>query len=151
MRGRKKTDETRVAILNCAAEVFSQREFHEVLTDEIALKLGIGKGTIYRYFESKEDLYFAAITSGLEGMHEAVTAVFQEDAPLEGSIERLVRTMLEYFWNRRDFFLLLHRLETKIGPSERQQWQERREELMALISRALLRELPRPSLGRVNT
>lgn len=150
MRGRKKNDETRVAILNCAAEVFSQREFHEVLTDEIALRLGIGKGTIYRYFESKEDLYFAAITSGLEGMSDAVTAVFQADAPLEDSIERLVRTMLEYFWTRREFFLLLHRMEAKAEPNERQHWKERREELIALMTRAIEKELPRTALGRVN-
>src|SRR5258706_16483509 len=117
MRGRKKSSEMRAAILECASEVFSQREFHEVLTDEIALRLGIGKGTIYRYFESKEDLYFAAITSGLDGMHDAITAVFQADAPLADSVERLVRTMLEYFWNRRDFFLLLYRMEPKLDPS----------------------------------
>jgi AcrR family transcriptional regulator len=148
MRGRKKNDETRAAILQCAAEVFSQREFHEVLTDEIALRLGIGKGTIYRYFESKEDLYFAAITSGLESMNDAVTAVFQEDAPLELSIERLVRTMLEYFWNRRDFFLLLYRMEPKLDPGERQRWQERRENMLAVITRALQRELPRTAPAR---
>ena len=150
MRGRKKNDETRTAILNCAAEVFSQREFHEVLTDEIAVKLGIGKGTIYRYFDSKEDLYFAAIIRGLEGMHDAVTAVFREDAGLEDSVERLVRTMLEYFWNRRDFFLLLYRMEPKLEPSEREQWQERRNDLLALMMRALQRELPRTALGRAN-
>jgi len=50
MRGRKKTSETRSAIVRCAAEIFSQREFHEVLTDDIAQRIGIGKGTIYRYF-----------------------------------------------------------------------------------------------------
>lgn len=150
MRGRKKNDETRVAILNCAAEVFSQREFHEVLTDEIALKLGIGKGTLYRYFDSKEDLYFAAISRGLEGMHEAIAAVFQEDAPLERSLERLVRTMLEYFWHRRDFFLLLYRMEPKLDPSERQQWQERRQHLIDLVVRALQRELPQSAGGRTD-
>jgi len=151
MRGRKKNDETRAAILTCAAEVFSQKPFHEVLTDEIALSLGIGKGTIYRYFDSKEDLYFATISSGLEGMHEAVTGCFEEEAPLELSIELLVRTMLEYFWNRRDFFLLLNRMEPKLEPSERQAWQERREHLMSVITRALQRELPRSCTGRSHT
>lgn len=148
MRGRKKNDETRAAILQCAAEVFSKREFHEVLTDEIALELGMGKGTIYRYFESKEDLYFEAITSGLEGMHAAIAAQLQEDAPLERSIERVVRTMLEYFWSRRDFFLLLSRMEPKLDPSARQRWQERREHLLGIFTRALQRELPRGGRAR---
>ena len=34
MRGRKKSEDTRLAILRCAAEVFSERPYHEVLTDE---------------------------------------------------------------------------------------------------------------------
>jgi len=83
MRGRKKSDEMRTAILNCAAEAFSRRKFHEVLTDDIALKLGIGKGTLYRYFDSKDDLYFATIVRGLDGMHEALTAVVERAAPME--------------------------------------------------------------------
>jgi TetR/AcrR family fatty acid metabolism transcriptional regulator len=150
MRGRKKNDQTRAAILDCAAEVFSQHEFHEVLTEDIALKLGMGKGTIYRYFESKEDLYFAAIISSLEAMHDAVAAGFEEQASLAESVERLVRTMLEYFWNRRDFFLLLYRMEPKLEPSERERWQQRREHLIALVSRMLQRELPRAALGRTH-
>jgi len=150
MRGRKKNDETRAAILRCAAEIFSKREFHEVLTDEIALELGMGKGTIYRYFASKEVLYFEAVTSGLESMHEAVAAELQEDAPLELSIERVVRRMLEYFWNRRDFFLLLSRMEPKLEPSERQRWQERREHLLGHFALALQRELPHGALGRTH-
>ena len=95
MRGRKKTNETRLAIVRCAAEIFSQREFHEVLTDDIAHRLGIGKGTIYRYFGSKEELYLAAIGEGLNGLHAAVTTVLQQDAPLETTIEAVVRTMVD--------------------------------------------------------
>ena len=39
MRGRKKSADTRAAILRCASEVFSQRPYHEVLTDEISGRL----------------------------------------------------------------------------------------------------------------
>jgi AcrR family transcriptional regulator len=63
MRGRKKSEATRVAILQCASSVFSERPYHEVLTDEISTRLGVGKGTLYRYFSSKEELYFATIVS----------------------------------------------------------------------------------------
>src|SRR5215510_15009896 len=108
MRGRKKSDETRAAIVRCATEVFSEREFHEVLTDDIAQQLGIGKGTIYRYFRSKEELYLAAIGDGLNGLHAAVTAVLQQNAPLDTTVESVVRTMINYFWRRRDFFVLMH-------------------------------------------
>jgi AcrR family transcriptional regulator len=150
MRGRKKTNETRLAIMHCAAEIFSEREFHEVLTDDIAQRLGIGKGTIYRYFGSKEELYLAAIGDGLNGLHAAVTTVLQQDAPLEATVEVVVRTMVNYFWRRRDFFVLLHRLEPKLKARERADWRERRDQVVGMIRRVIERAPSRGEIGRVN-
>ena len=150
MRGRKKTNETRAAIVRCASEIFSEREFHEVLTDDIAHRLGIGKGTIYRYFRSKEELYLAAIGDGLNGLHAAVTAVLQQDAPLAATIEAVARTMITYFWQQRDFFVLMHRLESKLKARERADWQQKRIEVVSMIRRVLERAAARGEIGRLN-
>jgi TetR/AcrR family fatty acid metabolism transcriptional regulator len=150
MRGRKKTNETRLAILRCADEIFSEREFHEVLTDDIARRLGIGKGTIYRYFGSKEELYLAAIGEGLKGLHVAVTTVLQQDAALETTVEAVVRTMVTYFWRRRDFFVLLQRLEPKLKARERADWRRYRDEVVGMIRRVFERAAARGAISRVN-
>ena len=141
MRGRKKSEDTRLAILRCAAEVFSERPYHEVLTDHISARLGIGKGTLYRYFASKEELYFASIVEGLQGMQEAIDRVVSESGPLEQTIEALARTLIGYFWERRDFFVLLHRHEAKLDPGERAEWQKGREELVGGVAARLAEEL----------
>lgn len=143
MRGRKKSADTRAAILRCAAEVFSQRPFHEVLTDEISSRLRMGKGTLYRYFPSKEELYFATLVDGLQGMQDAIDAVLRDPAPLEQTIEALTGTIIGYFWQRRDFFVLLHRHETKIDPDERVEWQQRREAVVEQIGARIAAELGR--------
>jgi len=141
MRGRKKSEDTRSAILRCAAEVFSERPYHEVLTDDISARLRVGKGTLYRYFASKEELYFASIVDGLQGMQAAIEATLRQNAPLEQTIEALARTMIGYFWERRDFFVLLYRHEAKLDPSERAEWQRGKEELVGMIGERLAREL----------
>lgn len=141
MRGRKKSEATRLAILSRAAQVFSERPFHQVLTDEISSRLNVGKGTLYRYFSSKEDLYFATILHGLEGMHQAIESVLRRKAPLERTIESLAATIIGYFWERRDFFVLLHRHETKLDPGERAEWQRGREELVLMVAARLEREM----------
>lgn len=154
MRGRKKKNETRDAILRCAAQVFAQREFHEVLTDDIAQQLGIGKGTIYRYFDSKEQLYLETVAGDLDGLHAAVARVVEDGspgAPLDVSIESLARVMIEYFWKRRDFFLLMARLEPKLKASERADWQRRRAESMRMVSRWLDRAVARGEIAKINT
>jgi AcrR family transcriptional regulator len=141
MRGRKKSEATRLAILSRAAQVFSERPFHQVLTDEISARLNVGKGTLYRYFTSKEDLYFATIVHGLEGMQEAIDRVLGQKAPLERTIESLATTIIGYFWERRDFFVLLHRHETKFEPGERAEWQRGREEVVQRVTARLEREM----------
>ncbi|MGC4030775.1 MAG: TetR/AcrR family transcriptional regulator [Tepidisphaeraceae bacterium] len=51
------TDSKRDAILKTAARLFAQRPFHEVRLDDVAQAAHIGKGTVYLYFKSKDDLF----------------------------------------------------------------------------------------------
>ena len=150
MRGRKKSDETRLAIVNGAAEVFAQHDFDEVLTDDIAQRVGIGKGTIYRYFRSKDELYLAAIAEGLSALRAAVEKVTAADTDLRTTVEGLTGTMIAYFWRRRDFFVLLHRLEAKLSAQERVDWQKSRDEVVALMACRLEQAAARGEITAVN-
>ncbi len=141
MRGRQKREETRAAIVRAAAEIFSQRPYHEVLIDEISARLQIGKGTLYRYFSSKDDLYFATLVEGLQGLGLAIDAVLAQPGPLARTVEGLTRTIVEYFWARRDFFVLLQRHEAKFEPSERTEWQRQRAALVERVSQRIAAEL----------
>jgi len=44
----------RTAILLAAAQLFNEKDYHLVTVEEIAKVAGVGKGTIYQYFTSKE-------------------------------------------------------------------------------------------------
>ncbi|MEM9493479.1 MAG: TetR/AcrR family transcriptional regulator [Myxococcota bacterium] len=48
--------DTREAILTAALEVFSERGFHAATVPQVARRAGIGAGTIYGHFSSKEEL-----------------------------------------------------------------------------------------------
>jgi len=150
MRGRKKSDRTRAAILRCASEVFSERSFHEVLIEDISHRLGVGKGTLYRYFRSKEELYFATIVDGMSGMGQGIEEVLRKNEPLENTIEGLANTVIGYFWERRDFFVLFHRHESKLDPKERKEWQERREEVVLMVAARLSAEMRRRGVRGVD-
>ncbi|HVK78824.1 MAG TPA: TetR/AcrR family transcriptional regulator [Kofleriaceae bacterium] len=51
-----KAADKREAILAAALELFVERGFHGTAVPEVAARAGVGAGTIYRYFESKEAL-----------------------------------------------------------------------------------------------
>jgi AcrR family transcriptional regulator len=46
----------RAQILAAAAQVFAEKGFHRTTTKDIAVTADIAEGTIYNYFDSKEDL-----------------------------------------------------------------------------------------------
>ncbi|NLO89888.1 MAG: TetR/AcrR family transcriptional regulator [Clostridia bacterium] len=50
-------------IIEAAAKVFSKKGFHKAKIEEIAKEAGIGKGTIYEYFTSKEELFKEMLSS----------------------------------------------------------------------------------------
>ena len=56
------------------------REFHELKVADIAAEAGIGKGTVYEYFPSKEDILPRAIVYRLEKGFEAADRLLENDA-----------------------------------------------------------------------
>src|SRR5271156_6007247 len=58
---RTKTPEQAEKMLDAAVELFGRRRFHEVRMEDIAAEAEVGKGTIYRYFADKEELYLALL------------------------------------------------------------------------------------------
>jgi AcrR family transcriptional regulator len=58
--------ECRARILAAAIEAFQTRSYSEVTVADIAEAAQLAKGTVYRHFESKEDLLTAAIETLLE-------------------------------------------------------------------------------------
>ena len=58
-------DAKRERILAAATAVFAERDFHRVQVSEVAERAGVGKGTVYLYFPSKDDLHQAALEGSL--------------------------------------------------------------------------------------
>ena len=59
-------------ILDAAAALFASKPFHEVRLDDIAALAKIGKGTVYLYWSSKEDVYLAVIRRGFAAVLQRV-------------------------------------------------------------------------------
>ncbi|MEW5723675.1 MAG: TetR/AcrR family transcriptional regulator [Thermodesulfobacteriota bacterium] len=60
-------------ILHAAAQVFSQKGYAGALMADVAAKAGLGKGTLYEYFDSKEDLFVAACEWMIQSMAEGAS------------------------------------------------------------------------------
>lgn len=124
-------------ILQAAEAIFTQHDYHEVLMEDVAQACGVGKGTLYRYFPSKHELYLAVMFEGIERLRDEMqAAIDRQEAPAQ-KIECLVRCILQHFWDRRFFFALIHRNEHKPEDPEGREWLRRRAEIAALVERTL--------------
>ncbi len=56
-----KADDRRSQILDCARRVFAERGFHVTSVADICSEAGIGRGTLYQYFDNKRDVFFAVL------------------------------------------------------------------------------------------
>lgn len=141
MQAQGKNAEKHAVILQAAAELFAEKDFHLVLMDEVAARAQMGKGTLYRYFPTKEDLYFATIFDGWDRLREELEEVLQEEGLLEETLEKATRQILLYFWQRRQFVTLVHRLEHTPSGEEQAEWRSRREGIVRLVEGVLQRGL----------
>lgn len=70
---------------------FAERGFAATRLEDVATRAGIVKGTIYRYFENKEALFEAALSSGIGPAFEALP---QKVADYDGSTFELVGLLI---------------------------------------------------------
>ena len=144
---RVKTEAKERAILDAAAKVFATKPFHGVLIDEIASDAGIGKGTIYRYFETKDDLYFATTLHVLDQLEEVLSDALSQDQSAACRLEKIARENLRFYWDRRFLFPFL---QTDGLPGRREELVKRREAILRFAQEAILAGIERRELRGVD-
>src|SRR5438093_11518466 len=96
-RGRPPTPGLRDKILRAAETIFARRDYHEVQMDDVVQACGVGKGTLYRYFPSKQALYLAVMFEGIERLRGALEAAVATDEPPARKIRHVVHRTLARF------------------------------------------------------
>ena len=92
----KGLSEKKIAILKATLELVAERGFHGAPTSEIAERAGVGMGSIYRYFEGKDEL--------IRGLFAYTEGQFRE-AIIEGHDPEAPFAMcLRIWWTMRTFF-----------------------------------------------
>jgi AcrR family transcriptional regulator len=84
-------------ILDAAVQMFARYGYRDTDVERIAGALGVGKGTIYRYFPAKRNLFLDGVDRCMRRLYEFVACCVPPEAdPLE-HMEHAVRAYLVYF------------------------------------------------------
>jgi len=87
---RRDAERNRQRILKAAAEVFNERGL-DVSLDEIARYAGVGVGTVYRRFRTKEDLVEALFMDRLDQIAAIADEAFDAPDPWSGLVSFMER------------------------------------------------------------
>ncbi len=104
-------DDKRARILAAATAVFAERDFHRVQVSEVATRAGVGKGTVYLYFPTKDALHEVTLQASLTQLAADVDAAAAADAPVEVTLREIVLSILRLFWRRPHLLTVVQRYE----------------------------------------
>lgn len=96
----------RAQILEQAEKIFATKGFHNVTMAEIAAASGFSIGSLYQFFEGKENLYTTMISEKLDLMYAEVRKAPAAAADVIEKIEMLIDAHLQFVEKNTNFLLL---------------------------------------------
>lgn len=103
----------RELILKAVEEVIKTKRFHEVKMDDVAKEAGVGKGTIYRYFPNKDELYFELAVSGFDSIKNDVEQISSSNLNYSLKFLKLTQRMETFFLTRKTIARVMREIEAR--------------------------------------
>lgn len=100
--------EKRNRIVQAAIETFMDRDFSQVKMEEIAGSAAVGKGTIYEYFRSKEELFFESITSAVDNYIALFDSYLSKPTSCRENLRNLMVVQLKFLQENRSWIRFLY-------------------------------------------
>jgi AcrR family transcriptional regulator len=102
----------RMEILEQAEKLFAMKGFHKVTVAEIAHASGFSIGSLYQFFEGKENLYTTMISEKLDLMYAEIRKAANTGKDIHGKLEALIDAHLQFIEKNTDFCRLFMERES---------------------------------------
>jgi TetR/AcrR family fatty acid metabolism transcriptional regulator len=91
-------------IMTAARQVMERRGVEAVTMDEIAAAAGVAKGTIYLYFDSKDDLIYALMSQVGDNILRDLKAIVETSSPPREKLPRVLSLLLDHLEREQALF-----------------------------------------------
>ena len=130
---RIKTQTQADKIIEAAARLFGSQRFHEVRMEDVADAAEVGKGTLYRYFRDKEELYVGLLERALAQFQERIESEVAKASGARACLEALVAAILDYHDENPHPMGLIQRGEVAHKGDKPFVWNYTRADLLRLV------------------
>ncbi len=107
-RREREKQRQRQEILAVALELFSMKGYHNVSMNEIAEKSEFAVGTLYNFFNNKEEIYTSIMTENSDRFHRALTRALKEGRNEIEQLRNYVRTRGSVFMEKASIVRLFY-------------------------------------------
>ena len=90
------SEEKRRKILDVAVEEFATKGFESANINTIAKKAQVSVGSLYKYFDTKNDLFLTSVSYGISTLEEILDAINEKDEDVVFKLEKLVRAAIDF-------------------------------------------------------
>jgi AcrR family transcriptional regulator len=138
-------EKKRQLITATAAKLFATRPYHSVRLEDVAAAANVGKGTIYIYFESKDDLYFSLLYEGFAALIEELERELENQRePALEALHRIVSALVAF---TMQYPHLAEMMRSIGGGKGEGKWETKRAELSRIIETTLRRGVRRGEIS----
>lgn len=87
------SSEKRERILDAATKEFAKNGFENANINNIAKKADVSVGSLYKYFENKQDLFLTVVQYSIRAMETLLTSLAESDEDILLKVEQIIRTI----------------------------------------------------------
>jgi uroporphyrinogen-III synthase len=100
-------------IIEAASVLFAQKNYHEVMMEDVAKLASLAKGTVYNYFTSKEELYFSIMQQRMEKLISSLKNKIADEKTGIDSLHSFIIHTYMFMMKYQTFFLMYQKESLK--------------------------------------
>jgi len=106
-RRKREKESRKAAILKAARKLFFEKGFKPVTVESIAKKAELSKGSVYLYYNSKEEIYAQILLNDIEKFNRKIENLFQNGDHASEILYKLSNIYIDFFLHDTELFRIL--------------------------------------------
>lgn len=108
--------EKQLRIISTAINEFASYGFESANINIIAKKAGVSVGSLYKYFDTKTDLFLTAVHSGISTLEQVLSTVTESGDDVMDKLESLIRAAIDFSVKQRTLIKLYNGITSETNP-----------------------------------
>ncbi len=113
MSSRDKKEDVRRRILEAAKKIFFRKGFMDANLEEVAELAGVAKGTLYRYFENKAQIYVAVLSHNGRSFEKKLLKALDPQATPTEALRQVSRFYMQHYVENPEYFQIFWAIENQ--------------------------------------